>query len=169
MYDTLIKRSLTKSDQVTKALCALLYAWRNKCVFNIDLKRSSDSSGIRMSSGSEFQTTGPETLRHGSFWAQSDESWTPGSRHSQVASNSRSQVSPGALFCRQRLRSWSRYADGWEASGADPSAQKWYGRTSSCSRSTWLRRWGQTAVFSQRLWHRKRYCFVAIIDTNYLI
>ena len=34
-----------------------------KCVFNIDLKRFSDSSGIRMSSGSEFQTTGPETRK----------------------------------------------------------------------------------------------------------
>ena len=34
-----------------------------KCVFNIDLKRSSDSSGIRMFSGSEFQTTGLETRK----------------------------------------------------------------------------------------------------------
>ena len=33
--------------------------------------------------------------RYGSFWAQSDES-SPSSRHSQVTSNSKSQVSPGA-------------------------------------------------------------------------
>ena len=119
----------------------------------MDLKRSSDSSGARMSSGSEFQTTGPETrkllgpkrrvlvrgtvrspripdrrwalaptsrtglqvrLRYRQFrssnvlgqWVPNDrsrdpeasgpEATGPGSRHSQVTSNSRSQVSPGA-------------------------------------------------------------------------
>ena len=50
-------------DSKETTLFAQAYAWRNKCVFNLDQKRSSDSCGFRMSSGSEFQTTGPETRK----------------------------------------------------------------------------------------------------------
>ena len=46
-----------------------------------------------MSSGSEFQTTGPETRK-----LLSPKATSPGSRYSQVASKSRSQVSPGAAL-----------------------------------------------------------------------
>ena len=85
MYDTLIKRSLTKSQKRCERCRA--YAWRNEYVFNIDLKRSSDSSGIRMSSGSEFQND------------RSRDTEASGPKAtSQVASNNRSQVSSGADF-----------------------------------------------------------------------
>ena len=45
-----------------------------------------------MFSGSEFQTTGPETRK----LLYGPKASSPGSRHSQVTSNNRSQVSPGA-------------------------------------------------------------------------
>ena len=51
-------------NQVTKGLWALLgICLREINFFNADLKRSSDSSGDGMSSGREFQTTGPETRK----------------------------------------------------------------------------------------------------------
>ena len=62
MYDTLIKRPLTKSRNRCERCYRHMLGDIN-VFFNIDLKRSSDSFGIQMPSGSEFQTTGPETRK----------------------------------------------------------------------------------------------------------
>ena len=123
-----------------------------------------------MSSGSEFQTTGPETTE-----TPRPEATGLGSRHSQVALYSWPQMSSGIDLpdrcswgksgldhgrrCGQRPWSWIRSAGEWEASGVGPSTQEWYGQTSSCSRSAWQPHWGQIEVDSQQcLWHRKRCC-----------
>ena len=59
--------------------------------FNIDLKRSSDSSGIRIVLGQWVPN-----YRSGDTEASRPEATGSGSRHSQVAPKSRWQVSPGA-------------------------------------------------------------------------
>ena len=116
-----------------------------------------------MSSGSEFQTTGPErwVLVRGTVWSPrwADLKWAlvPTSRTGLQVQLGMSNLDHGGC-CRRRPRSWSRYADGWEANGADPSAQ-WYDQTSFCSRSAWLPHWEQIAVFARQcLWHREKCC-----------
>ena len=154
MYDILINRPLTKSQKRCECCCA--YAWRNKCVFNIDLKRSGDSSGIQMSLGSEFQTTGPETrkllgpkqrvLVRGTVRSSKSQS------HVSLGANLPDRIAGAAEVCRtstmegvvdeDRDLEVDTLTDGKPVELiSQHSAQEWYGRPSSCSRLAWLPRW----------------------------
>ena len=61
MYDTFVKRPLTKSHRCCERCWA--HARQNRWVFNPVLKCSYVSSGFVMSSGSKFHTAGPETRK----------------------------------------------------------------------------------------------------------